>query len=205
MMQRNPWLTECSRLDTVGQFALHLPKGDPLRIEPAKSRKRPPPPSIDGGSASKTASDLHPFDSVSQTIDVGPLARLHHFRRQRVRIVIRYVNAIRGILTGILVAFDKHMNMILRDVEEIYSMRPSDSGRSNIETELDRRQKLAGQIAHCKGEWFGRKRRMKHLLVRGDSVVLISKADQEKKTTKSRFSKKGNKIDPKQDGDTAIS
>jgi small nuclear ribonucleoprotein (snRNP)-like protein len=205
MVQRNSWLTECSRLDTVGQFALHLPKGDPQRVEPAKSRKRPPPSSIDSGSAIKTARDLHPFESVSQTIEVGPLARLHVFRRQRVRIVIRYVNAIRGILTGTLVAFDKHMNMILRDVEEIYSMRPTDSERSNVDTELDRQQKLAGKIACDKGEWFGRKRQMKNLLVRGDSVVLLSKADQEKRTTKSRFSKKRNSIDPKQDRDAAKS
>lgn len=196
MIERNPWLKECSKLDTVGQFALHLPRGDPLRIDPAKSRKRQLTHRIEGGPSIKAARDLHPFDSVSQTIEVGPLSRLHHFRRHRVRIVVRYVNAIRGILTGFLVAFDKHMNMILRDVEEEYSMRPSEPESSNMEIELGRRQKLAGKIPSSEGDWFGRRRRMKHLLVRGDNVVLISKADQEKKTTTSRFFKKMCKIDP---------
>lgn len=192
ILEKNPWLLECRRLDTVTQFALHLPESDPLRIEPRKSNKRVAPSSDGDVGSPKIARELHPFQFVTQSIEAGPLARLHVFRKQRVRVVIRYVNAIRGTLTGILVAFDKHMNMILRDVEEDYSMRPYDSEKSNVEIEVERQHKKSGKICCAEEEWFGRKRSMKNILVRGDNVVIISKANQERKTSQSRYAKKAN-------------
>jgi small nuclear ribonucleoprotein (snRNP)-like protein len=187
VVERNPWLNECSRLDTVAQFALHLPKGDPQRVEPPTSRKRHLSNTGEDIECSKKAPDLHPFEAIAQSVQGGPLARLQHFRKQRVRIVVRYVNAIRGELSGILVAFDKHMNMILRDAEEIYSMRPVDRDLSNVEIELTRRGKLAeGNVVCADGKWHGKKRRMKHLMVRGDNVVSISLSDQERQLTRSR-------------------
>lgn len=212
MMEQNPILKDCLRLDTVAQFALHLPNGDPQRVEPTIStgrRKR----SLDrtqeqeegilqNNTNKKGRSDLHLFEKIVQSVPTnGPLRRLEHFRKQRIRIVIRYVNAIRGELYGILIVFDKHMNMILRDVEEIYSMRPiSVNGEhSNVEMEKYRRTKLRATVSEDdsnisstieggRREWYGRKRRMKHLLVRGDNVVSISLADQEKKdVTTSRY------------------
>ena len=67
-------------------------------------------------------------------------------------------------------------------------MRPVDRELSNVEMELDRRRQLAEENCLCTdGTWYGKKRRMKHLLVRGDNVVSISISDQEKKVTKSRY------------------
>ena len=196
VVERNPWLKDCSRLDTVAQFALHLPAGDPQRVEPVVSRKRPLS-NKDGDddiakSRKKAPSELHPFEAIAQCVQGGPLTRLQCFRKRRVRIVIRYVNAIRGELYGILVAFDKHMNMILRDAEEIYSMRPIDHRElSNVDLEIERRRNLAdGNLLSAEGAWYGKKRRMKHLMVRGDNVVSISLSDQEKQVTKSRYVRK---------------
>ncbi len=183
VVERNPWLNECSMLDTVAQFALHLPKGDPQRVEPPTSRKRHLSNTGEDIKSGKKAPDLHPFEAIAQSVQGGPLACLKHFRKQRVRIVIRYVNAIRGELSGILVAFDKHMNMILRDAEEIYSKRPVDRDMSNVEMELTRRGMLAeGNFVCADGKWHGKKRRMKHLMVRGDNVVSISLSDQERRS-----------------------
>lgn len=92
-------------------------------------------------------------------------------------------------MTGVLIAFDKHMNMILKDVEESYSMRPSGDDKSNIEVEVYRRDKISGNMACDDGEWFGTKRWMKNILVRGDMVVAISLAAQEMKISQSRYSK----------------
>jgi len=60
---------------------------------------------------------------AAQHENSGPLSVLHsmHVQRQRVRVMVRYVDCIRGALTGYVLAFDKQMNMILRDVDEVYT------------------------------------------------------------------------------------
>ena len=99
------------------------------------------------------------------------------------------------------------MNLILRDVEEVYSPRPVNFGdnrhdESNVEAELGRRRRALRECntGICKGandRWCIRKRTMKQILVRGDNVVLVYKADNERSTwpnttkspTKSRYSR----------------
>lgn len=80
--------------------------------------------------------------------------------------------------------------MILRDVHEVYSPRPLDSYlKSNIETEKDRRRKISGtHEAEPKG-WSVRQRRMTQMMVRGDNVVGVCKASDERNVLKSRYSR----------------
>lgn len=193
IVSRNSWIENSPRLDTVAQFALHLPSNDPQRKEPFNSRKRPAEVAT-AVQAEKKTRQSHPFDDIAASNDTGPLARLQTFRRQRVRLVIRYVNAIRGILTGTLVAFDKHMNMILRDVEEEYSQRPTDRGLvSNVEQESKRRQDIdegVGEGSLNRDEGNLKRRKMKQLLVRGDNVVMVSIASEAKSVQKSRYIKR---------------
>jgi small nuclear ribonucleoprotein (snRNP)-like protein len=188
VMKVNPWVSDCPLLDTVGQFSFHLPKGDPLRRDPGTLKRPTPNKTL---APKKKQRQLHPFESIAQSFESGPLSVLHRFQRQRVRVITRYVNAIRGTLTGTLLAFDKHMNMILRDVVEVYSPRPLDSeSKSNVETEIDRRRKVAGE---CKPEtskgWSVRQREMKQIMVRGDNVVAVYKAEEERKLSKSIYSR----------------
>ena len=133
--------------------------------------------------------------------------------RKRVRIIVRYVNMVRGTLTGTLIAFDKHMNMILRDVEEVYSPRLVDeeNSKSNLELELERRRRVnstekqgdsteepssifdnSGEhLSQQPGTWNVRRRQMKQLMVRGDMVVSIFEAGQEnRRVLKSRYVKR---------------
>ena len=145
---------------------------------------------------------VHPFESIASHLDSGPHSVLYKFRnnggqKRRITIVIRYVNMIRGTLTGTLIAFDKHMNMILKDVEEIYSPRLIDeeNEKSNLELELERRRRrgllssttddndmtttmvIQQQHQHQQpGTWNVRRRQMKQLLVRGDMVVSVYEA-----------------------------
>eukprot|EP00934_Nitzschia_sp_Nitz4_P006813 Nitzschia sp. Nitz4//scaffold2_size372955//178430//179586//NITZ4_000424-RA/size372955-processed-gene-0.505-mRNA-1//-1//CDS//3329546781//6803//frame0 len=213
----NPWAEGAPRFDTIAQCSLLLPKGDPQRKEPIVSRKRAStesPTSEPSASKEARTNNNHPFAAVSEGITTGPLARLHTFHRQRIRVVVRYVNAIRGTLTGTLEAFDKHMNFILRDVEEVYSPRPVNreqddddisgvvSQLSNMEQEIERRKKMEedslGTLSS--GEWGCKRRKMKSMLVRGDTVVLVSLADQEQQVAKSRYLKRiPEAIDPKGD------
>jgi small nuclear ribonucleoprotein (snRNP)-like protein len=91
----------------------------------------------------------------------GPLSLLHTWYSQRssVRVVTRHSRGVRGVAIGTLVAFDKHTNLVLKDVEEQYTvLLPvlKDGGRRG------RRQER-------------RQRRLKQVLICGSSVVLVSR------------------------------
>jgi small nuclear ribonucleoprotein (snRNP)-like protein len=141
-------------------------------------------------------------------------------QHDRVQVLIRYVNGIRGTLTGTLIAFDKHFNLILRDVDEVYSRRQqqeqltnndnnadddvdnSSSRLSNAEMEVQRRlQGLASfhdsnrhvksrgsgdgdnkpsAAAAAAATWSCRQRSMRQIMVRGDNVVSVYRADMER-------------------------
>lgn len=86
------------------------------------------------------------LSSIASTYEnQGPLSLLYkiHTKKQRIRVMIRYADCIRSTLTGYLLAFDKHMNMILRDVDEVYTPRVTkvykNQGLSNSELEFRRR------------------------------------------------------------------
>ncbi|XP_063862836.1 U7 snRNA-associated Sm-like protein LSm11 [Scylla paramamosain] len=55
----------------------------------------------------------------------GPLALLTHCRDNSVRVKVytRNHSEVRGVLTGYVVAFDKHWNLALRDVDEVFQKR----------------------------------------------------------------------------------
>ena len=224
----NPWMKGSSILDNLGKCATLLPNDDPLhrenqhRIQTQKligskhlgnvfaTQETPSRSNNQQETKKRSHANSHPFDTIASHLDSGPHSLLFRIKeqRKRVRIVIRYVNMIRGTLTGTLIAFDKHMNMILRDVEEVYSPRLVDeeNNKSNLELELERRRRLSSLETEGKpqeasssifansggeyqpGTWNVRRRQMKQLLVRGDMVVSIYEADQENpRVSKSRY------------------
>ena len=213
----NPWLVgeHGSRvgglvLDNVGKFVFYLPVEDPLRRDKkatlSSQKKTATTATISlSASSKKRPRQIHPFEEITQHLSSGPISVLYKLQRKRIKVVIRYVNAIRGTLTGTLIAYDKHMNMILQNVEEIYSQRPIDNNneKSNLELEIERRQALASdgivnekehydkksgtKLSTIPGNWNIKRRQVKQLLVRGDMVVSIYNADQEKKVLKSRY------------------
>ncbi|KAG7371287.1 LSM domain containing protein [Nitzschia inconspicua] len=182
-------------LDNVDKFASYLPLDDPQhrQIRDAKIKLTTATThSIGnvekGGGKTKM---VHPFDAIANVLDSGPISVLHRLRKKRTTVVVRYVNAIRGTLTGTLIAFDKHMNMILRDVKETYSPRPidNDGEKSNLELELERRNQMGnrgttnttdetgtGKLPATGSAGNTKTREMRQLLVRGDMVVSVYEA-----------------------------
>ena len=80
----------------------------------------------------------------------------------RVGVVTRHLRGVRGVISGTVQEWDKHMNMLLKDCQESYSelhaFRCERTGR------VRRKQK------HFT-------RRMKHIFLKGDSVVLVHKME----------------------------
>ncbi|KAI7838610.1 hypothetical protein COHA_007617 [Chlorella ohadii] len=66
----------------------------------------------------------NPLDTIAQRVREGPMLLLTrcYQERARVRVVTRHARGVRGTSEGTLVAFDKYMNLVLRDVEEQYTV-----------------------------------------------------------------------------------
>lgn len=207
----NPWIAACPILDRVDQFRTYLPPDDPQYRRPAittKKRQRSDTKEVPPQSKPPTC-----FASIANHYQTGPLSILYEalVHRHRIRVVIRYVNGIRGTLTGNVLAFDKHMNLILKDVEENYTPRfvtttvsgddddPNIQGTlSNVEMEVQRRMNGIRDVStttttttssvdeipnhhnHPNHWWSNRHRHMAQIMVRGDTVVLVYRADQER-------------------------
>lgn len=96
-----------------------------------------------------------------------------HFHDQtRIRVLIRNVNSLRGTCEGYLKAFDKHMNLLMTDVKEVYTPTPSASTRGRRSSQDHGSKPL--------------KRYLKQLLIRGDNIVLICAADPSATTAASK-------------------
>lgn len=202
VLKANPWMLETQRqqqstfLDRVDQCRRLLPVSDPKYFVPVLSdagrqrRLQQQQQGVAKGTSSSTHRIPFVFKSLAEPLQHGPFALLYNAlqNRKRVRIVIRYVNSIRGILTGYLIAFDKHFNLLLRDVEETYTPRVIENHESsprqhtNAEQEVARR--LLGRTSSKPSNtndihWTVRQRHMSQLLVRGDNVVNVYLAEQE--------------------------
>jgi small nuclear ribonucleoprotein (snRNP)-like protein len=194
------------RLDNVSKFRFDLPECDPQRLDPSISRNisvstkcNESKPNIDGEPKMRKISMFLSMSSQYENKSSGPLSLLYSIvaNRQRARVMVRYVDCIRGTLTGYLLAFDKHFNMLLKDVEEVYSGRISRhseaveiSSNTNDDCKFGRapsKSKLEAQRRKCYpldgsgGPGPAIKQRYFHqLLIRGDNVVMVWRAESER-------------------------
>eukprot|EP01018_Ginkgo_biloba_P033996 Gb_34777 [translate_table: standard] len=74
--------------------------------------------------AAEKARQVKIFDMLADKAK-GPMSFLSvcYKERGRVQVWTRHTHGVRGNLIGFLKAFDRHLNMILQDVEEVYTVR----------------------------------------------------------------------------------
>ncbi|UPQ97497.1 hypothetical protein HOP50_01g07910 [Chloropicon primus] len=95
---------------------------------------------------------------------LGPLGVLEKAMRtgQKVMVVTRHKSGIRGVCLGLVAAFDKHFNLVLRDVDERYTVLHKVAPEGEKET--DRWKK--------KLKYY--RRHVPQMLLRGEGIVLVS-------------------------------
>ncbi|XP_063633478.1 U7 snRNA-associated Sm-like protein LSm11 [Cydia splendana] len=118
----------------------------------------------------------------------GPLSALRNAMQNnmRVKVVTRGPSGIRGALHGDLTAFDKHWNLVLTNVLEVYRRKtvrklkyPPAGGRPVPQGTADMISPLPGEVVSSQGHRiFECSRHIPQLLVRGEHVVLINVVDQ---------------------------
>lgn len=113
----------------------------------------------EGGGAAVTATPARQREQP-----VGPfIVLLRCFReRRRVRVTVRRINSLHSVCTGQLRAFDKHMNLVLQHVEEVFAPRPAPRRQ---------RQQRGGQHGQ---QQEPRRRHLQQILIRGDNIVLVA-------------------------------
>lgn len=117
----------------------------------------------------------------------GPLGLLARSLREKTKVLVvtRHKNGVRGVCTGLLAAFDRHFNLVLRDVDERYAILTksaqhavSRGGGDGAGAAAD-----AGARGECSGDGGSTKwkrklsyhrRHLPQILLRGESIVLVS-------------------------------
>lgn len=151
--------------------AMAAPARQPRSKEAAEAAERARArTSVVAARSAARAQRSNPIEEVAARVREGPLALLRraYAARARVRVVTRHGRGVRGVAEGTLAAFDKHMNMVLRDVEEAYTVL------------LRGVERLVGPPGcghtRCAPKQERRTRRLRQAFLRGDSVVLVSAA-----------------------------
>ncbi len=202
LVESNPFVKDSPILDNIAKFPPYLPLCDPLQRTRAKRK-------VDSSSSlspQKKCRKLPMFTSIASTYEhAGPFSLLYNtfIKKQRIRIMIRYNDCVRSTLTGYLLAFDKHLNMILRDVDEVYTPRVTrvykDKNYTKGELEYRRRTSIMDGNTKKKVDNNHRRtissscntkdntpllkvkqRHFHQLLVRGDNVVMVWRVSAER-------------------------
>ena len=181
LRQRPPLTTprDVRPLDNVRKFRPFLPEGDPHRADPNASRRRRDDASVAAQAlakeraakfreASERAKTRQP--TLARILEDakargGPLSLLVRAQERGVRVVVvtRHASGVRGEARANVVAFDRHLNMVLRDVREKYTVR--------LREEVPRED---GPGTRTKIRLDARERTVQQAFLRGEQVVTVA-------------------------------
>lgn len=146
----NPWIEDdASLLDRVDLFRHLLPKSDLLYQPTTRAAQRLP---LQDKQQPPRKRKTTYFASIADELKDGPMETLYkafHGKKQ-IKVVVRDSHKVRGHIVGFLVAFDRHMNLILRSAKESCFQEP---------TKDDTPEPVI--------------RHFETVLVRGDTIVLV--------------------------------
>lgn len=129
---------------------------------------------------------------IAESVKRGPLLLLRqsYDSGKRVRVVTRHARGVRGTATGVLKAFDKHMNLVLQDVQESYTVRLKIQRRKLVPRQVARDASLEGMDPSEGGPDYElveqsrsafkldhRHRNLRQIFVRGNNIVMVSQAE----------------------------
>lgn len=136
------------------------------------------------------------FTFMQKQSEGGPMSVLSRCveKRVRVKVVTRKLNGARGFCTGIIVAFDKHWNLALIDVDETYSrLRHRKPEADALSDEMESKLNVAPATKNAmKRETVGEstvqivktrrstelcQRHVPQVVLRGEHVVLVQPLD----------------------------
>ena len=170
LRQRPPLTTprDVRPLDNVRKFRPLLPEGDPHRPDPTAARRRRDEASFAAQALAKDrAAKFREASERAKTREPalariladakargGPLSLLVRAQERGHRVVVatRHASGVRGVARATVVAFDRHLNMVLRDVRETYTVRlreevPLEDGPgTRTKVRLDARQRSVQQV-----------------------------------------------------------
>eukprot|EP00741_Cyanophora_paradoxa_P012480 tig00020610_g12059.t1 len=143
-------------------------------------------------------------DKIAASFKTGPLSLVRKFfeRRVRVKIWVRRMKTVRGTLVGYIRAFDRHLNMVLADVEEEWTVthwEPEDESGPAAKAGASSSYRGAAAAPEGAADPQGpqgpgppaprppppmrlarletRRRHVNQLFVRGDGIVVIAEGD----------------------------
>lgn len=141
-------------LDNIAAFRKFLPKDDEnyvkVKSKPKQDEKKKP----NVENKRNKSKWVSPITQMIEKLNHGPTNMLYQCwkEKKRVSVKIRSVNQIHSICEGDIIAFDKHMNLILQNVNETIMSQEDNS-------------------------IITKKRQIPQLFIKGDNVVIVTRSE----------------------------
>ncbi|XP_022170041.1 small nuclear ribonucleoprotein Sm D-like protein [Myzus persicae] len=183
--------TTAQPLDNISKFEL-APSGE-VMIKPERPRTQneyniePIKRDLSSVAGSSQVSSVQRIIKQRRTVLVrmseigksrGPLSRIATFcyLKQRVKVYIRSAVSVRGHCEGYIIAFDKHWNLVMDDVDEVWTRKNKYKSLAigDARSLDDPVEKPYTVIKRIRGHQVCR-RHVPRFLVRGEQIVLVAK------------------------------